>query len=429
MALPARFRSGQRQYDALSSRPRIAIPPRYPRHDPAGEPPLFQQRRQRDHPGRNSLAPFTKGLGVTSRQATNKELRSAGGVCYTGDMARPVRVDVKGGWYHVTARGIERRTIFADVRDHEHFLELLAAMGERYGVEIHAYVLMVNHYHLLIRAPQANASAAIQWLNVSYSVWFNRRRGRVGHVFQGRFASVLIDGEGAWALSASVYLHLNPIRTRKEGLGKRANRAEAQGLAPVDREAVQRRLKKLMAYRWSSYGAYAGYGAAPEWLSTEALLERGGGRTAYREYVQQHVTHGDSPEGYEGFGGRLALGSQAFLAQVKGWVGRVTKEQPDRKQVLKRVTVAEVVAVVEKRRGEAWAEFSNRHGDWGRELVLYLARQRTGLTLSEIGAALGIKEYKTVGKAVQRFAAAMSGDRVRRRLVKECLTEMSLVET
>ena len=344
-------------------------------------------------------------------------------------MARPVRVDVEGGWYHVTARGIERRAIFVDERDHEHFLELLPAMGERYGLEIHAYVLMGNHYHLLLRTPQANASAAVQWLNVSYSVWFNRCRGRVGHVFQGRFGSVLIDGEGSWALSASVYIHLNPIRTKNEGLGKQANRAEAQGLAPIDREAVQRRLKKLREYRWNSYGAYAGYASAPDWLSTAALLKRAGGSKAYRQHVQQHVTRGDSPEGYEEFGGRVALGSQAFLAKVKGWVGKVTKEQPDRKQVLKRVTVAEVVSIVERKRGEAWAAFSNRHGDWGRELVMFLARQRSGLTLTEIGAELGIMEYKTVGKAVQRFAAAIPADNAKRQLVKKCLREMSLVET
>ena len=344
-------------------------------------------------------------------------------------MARPVRVDVEGGWYHVTARGIERRAIFGDVRDHEHFLELLPAMGERYGVEIHAYVLMVNHYHLLIRTPHANASAAIQWLNVSYSVWFNRRRERVGHVFQGRFSSVLIDGEGSWALAASVYLHLNPIRTTAQGLGKSSNRSESRGLAPIDREAVMRRLKKLRAHRWSSYGAYAGYGPTPKWLTTRELLERGGGRKAYRRYVHEHVTRGDSPEGYEDVGSRLALGSQAFLEQVKRWVGRVTKEQPDRKQVAKRVTVAQVVAVVEKTRSEGWAVFANRHGDWGRELVIYLARQRSGLTLKEIGEALGISEYKTVGKAVQRFALALSRNKAKQRLAKECLNELSLVET
>lgn len=167
-------------------------------------------------------------------------------------MARPVRVDGEGGWYHVTARGIEGRAIFADVRDPEHFVERLPAMGERYGVEVHAYVLMVNHDHLLIRTPHANASAAIQWLKVSYRVGFNRRRKRVGPVFQGRFSSVLIDGEGSWALAASVDLHLNPIRTKAQGLGKAAKRAESQGWAPIDREAVKRRLKKLRKYRWSS---------------------------------------------------------------------------------------------------------------------------------------------------------------------------------
>jgi chromosomal replication initiation ATPase DnaA len=97
--------------------------------------------------------------------------------------------------------------------------------------------------------------------------------------------------------------------------------------------------------------------------------------------------------------------------------------------VLKRVTVEEVIRVVEQKRGEGWSEFSNRHGDWGRELVLYLAWQRRGLTLGEIGSALGIQEYKTVGRAVQRFAAVLSRDREKRKLVKECLNELSFVET
>ena len=123
-------------------------------------------------------------------------------------MARPLRVDVKDGWYHVTARGIERKAIFEDNRDHEHFLELLEEMSKRYGVEVHVYCLLGNHYHLLIQTPRANASPAVQWLNVSYSVWFNKKRRRSGHVFQGRFGSILIDGEGAWALDASVYIHL-----------------------------------------------------------------------------------------------------------------------------------------------------------------------------------------------------------------------------
>ena len=118
-------------------------------------------------------------------------------------MVRPLRIDVEGGWYHVMSRGIERRRIFLDKSYNFHFLDLLGEMSNRFAVEVHAYVLMDNHYHLLLRTPAANASQAMQWLNVSYSAWFNAKRQRVGHVFQGRFRSTLIDGNGAWLLDMS----------------------------------------------------------------------------------------------------------------------------------------------------------------------------------------------------------------------------------
>lgn len=125
----------------------------------------------------------------------------------------------------------------------------------------------------------------------------------------------------------------------------------------------------------------------------------------------------------------MALGSAEFLSKVKRWVGLVTNEQPQRRQLAKRVTVIDVVKVVERRRGVRWAEFCDCHGDWNRELVLYLARQRSGLTLRQIGEALGIAEYKTVGKAVQRFEASLANDAAKRRSVGDCLLDLSLVET
>ena len=97
-------------------------------------------------------------------------------------MARPLRVNRPDVWYNVTARGTERRDIFRDERDRRHLLELMAAGTERFGLRVHAYVLMPNHYHLLLAAPRANLSPALQWINVSYSVWFNRRHERVGRV-------------------------------------------------------------------------------------------------------------------------------------------------------------------------------------------------------------------------------------------------------
>lgn len=336
---------------------------------------------------------------------------------------------MEGGWYHVAARGIERRAIFETDRDHEHFLELLEEMTGRYGVEIHAYALMGNHYHLLIRTPDSNASAAVQWLNVSYSVWFNKKRQRVGHVFQGRFASTLIDGDGSWALNASVYVHLNPVRRQVLGLNKRANKAESLGLVRPKDEQLRDRLRTLRKYRWSSYPVYAGYAGKPPWLSYGELLRRAGGHMKYRRYVQMYVTRGEEPEGYEDLGGRLALGTQVFVEKVRGWVGRVTKEQPAARQLIRRVSLQEIVRVVEEKMGEKWSDFSVRHGDYGREMVLYLARKRSGLTLKEIGEKLGGMAYKTVGKAVQRFERSLESDPARKKLAASLMAKLSLVET
>ena len=117
-----------------------------------------------------------------------------------------LRCNARGGWYHITTRGVGRREIFEDDRDREHFVELVGELAVRYGVVLHAYVLMGNHYHVLIETPEGNASRALQWMNVSYANWFNARHGRSGQFFQGRYRSIPVDGEGAWALTCSVYL-------------------------------------------------------------------------------------------------------------------------------------------------------------------------------------------------------------------------------
>ena len=102
-------------------------------------------------------------------------------------MARPLRIEVSGGLYHLTARGNERKAIYRDARDREHFLELLAELPTRFGTLLHAYVLMNNHYHLVIETPEPNLSRVGQWLNVSYGMWFNCRHDRSGHLCQRWF--------------------------------------------------------------------------------------------------------------------------------------------------------------------------------------------------------------------------------------------------
>src|SRR5689334_19785911 len=128
-------------------------------------------------------------------------------------MARPLRISRAGIWHHVTARGIDRKDIFRRDADRWHWLELLPDLVELFRLKLHAYVMMSNHYHLLIETPEANLSPAIQWLQTSYSMWFNRQHDRVGPLFQGRFKSVVVEIDG-WGLALSRYVHLNPVRIK-----------------------------------------------------------------------------------------------------------------------------------------------------------------------------------------------------------------------
>jgi REP element-mobilizing transposase RayT len=126
-------------------------------------------------------------------------------------MARPLRVRVVYGWHHVFSRGLNRMVIYTDDRDREHFVELLAAAVGRYGLRLHAYALLDNHYHLLVQTPAANLSRAMQWLNLSYAAWFAARHGWQGPVFQRPYRDVPVEN-GALAYELSLYVHLNPLR-------------------------------------------------------------------------------------------------------------------------------------------------------------------------------------------------------------------------
>jgi putative transposase len=194
-------------------------------------------------------------------------------------MARALRIERVGGRYHVTARGNERKRIYRQDSDRAHFLELLAEATDRFTLRVHTYVLMDNHYHLLLETPRANLSRAMQWLNVSYSIWFNRRHDRAGHLLQGRFKAFVVEDDAGWQEVAR-YVHLNPVRLGGLGLDKGQRAASRQGLAQAPRaNLVSERLGVLREFRWSSYRAYAGYSAGVGWLWTQPLDRLCGGKT------------------------------------------------------------------------------------------------------------------------------------------------------
>jgi REP element-mobilizing transposase RayT len=325
-------------------------------------------------------------------------------------MARPLRVDIEDGWYHVTARGDHRQVIFNDDRDHGHFVDLLEEMRERFRVGVMAYVCMETHYHVMVRTPEANLSRAIQWLNISYSVWFNKRHQECGHVFQGRFKSVVVEDE-AWGLELSQYVHLNPVRIKALGQGKRRRAADRAGVSrPPTVEEVKRRLDKLRRYRWSSYRAYAGYCRMPGWLDSEVLLARAGGAAKYRKTVEDRIRQGVEESPWEQVKLGIVLGTAEFAEKVRARL-KSGREMAEKRGLRKHLGFEDVVAVVERLTGEKWGAFCERHGDKRRDLVLWVARRHTGLTLAELGRKAGGMDYAAVTMAVRRFPQACRCDR------------------
>src|SRR4030066_2444129 len=166
-------------------------------------------------------------------------------------MARPLRIEYPGAIYHITSRGNARQPIYKDDKDRETFLELLGSVVSRYGWICHAYCLMGNHYHLLIETPDGNLSQGMRQLNGIYTQHFNRRHGRVGHLFQGRFKAIVVDRD-SYLLELCRYVVLNPIRAAM--------------------------VKHVEHYPWSSYPATMGLADCPVWLNTDWLLGRFGKR-------------------------------------------------------------------------------------------------------------------------------------------------------
>src|SRR3984893_6867507 len=150
-------------------------------------------------------------------------------------MARALRLQFEDALYHLCARGNRRERIFADDKDCARFLALLGQSLGRFTVELHAFVLLPNHFHLVARTRKANLSRWMHWLMVAYSVYFNRRHRRSGHLLQGRYKSLVVE-EGEYLLELSRYLHLNPVRGAVLGRG-----------TPMERR------ERLRQFVWSSY--------------------------------------------------------------------------------------------------------------------------------------------------------------------------------
>jgi len=154
-------------------------------------------------------------------------------------MARPLRINCPGAFYHVTCRGNEQKNVFKSKLDREKFFEYLDSATQRYDAVIHAFCLMSNHYHLLIETPSGNLPQIMRHINGAYTTYFNVKRARSGHLFQGRYKAILVEID-EYAKELSRYIHLNPVRAKM--------------------------VKTPEEYEWSSYQFYIGKKKPPEWL-------------------------------------------------------------------------------------------------------------------------------------------------------------------
>ncbi len=302
-------------------------------------------------------------------------------------MARPLRFEIEDALYHITARGNERKQIFIEEEDNKKFITLLSELPGRYGVNIHAYVLMSNHYHLLIETPKGNISKAMHYLNVSYTVYFNRKNGRSGHLLQGRYKSFIIEKE-SYLLAVSRYIHLNPVRARV--------------------------VARPEEHRWSSYRSYIGKGGnGSKWLTTAWMLEQFSkdkktARRLYRAFVEEGIGKEDNP--FLGVFRGGILGSMDFIEKIKSRidVARYGNRPfikslmlPGREidEILKQV--AEHFKVKEEdllRKG--------KRNNIAKKVFLFLLRQGTELTNEEIGKRFGV-DYTAVSQAVARVKREM----------------------
>src|SRR6266511_4087257 len=159
-------------------------------------------------------------------------------------MARKLRIQFPGAIYHIMSRGDRREDIFRDDFDRESFQQTLADVCAKTAWQVHAFCLMPNHFHLVVETPQANLVAGMKWFLGTYTARFNRRHKLSGHVFAGRYKSLLVGGEGGYLRTVCDYVHLNPAR--------------AKLLPPVT---------ALTEYRWSSLPLFVATPAQrPHWL-------------------------------------------------------------------------------------------------------------------------------------------------------------------
>ncbi len=279
---------------------------------------------------------------------------------YRSGMARPLRIELAGGLYHVTSRGDGHEAIFLEDADRQAWLDLLGQVCKRFNWVCHAWCQMTNHYHIIIETVEGNLSRGMRQLNGVYTQHVNRAHHRIGHVYQGRYKAILVEKD-AYLLELARYVILNPVRA---------------SLVEVPEQ-----------WHWSSYHAMTGTTKAPAWLDTDWILgqfsrDRPNAIRAYVDFVRAGSSQ---PSIWDKLRGQVFLGGDAFLERIRSLT--------DKKDL------SEIPRVQKRPLAKPLAYYQNNIHD--RHAAMAAAYASGNYTMAQIAHAFGV-HYSTVSRAIKR---------------------------
>jgi putative transposase len=298
-------------------------------------------------------------------------------------MGRPLRIEYPGAVYHIISRGNERREIFLDDEDRLKLLDMLADYHDRFGILIHCYVLMDNHYHLVIETPQSNLLKVMHGLNSGYTGYFNRKYNRSGHLFQGRYKAIIVDKE-TYLLELSRYVHLNPVRASMT--------------------------KKPEEYAWSSYTGYIKVSKSKPWIEYTWILDIFGDEKASRRKYKKYVDK-ESKEGkpFDKLYSQIILGTDEFIVKVKKLIGKGLNDGVHYRKRLSAETEPETIIKIYCDTFKISREKLFKKGPQ-RNAAIYLMKRYSGLGNREIGELFGGMHFTAISKTCSRFEERMADD-------------------
>lgn len=309
-------------------------------------------------------------------------------------MARQLRIEFAGALYHVMSRSNEKGSIFKKDADRVLFIDTLKDIAELAGVEVIAYVLMNNHYHIIIFTPKSNLSDFMRHFAVTYTVRFNRRYNRTGHLFGGRFKAILIEKD-PYLLVLSRYIHLNPIRGKAwEGKG------------------IKQRWEYLKTYPWSSLTGYIARNKRIDWIKYNMILSYFKGQVSeYKKYVMAGL-ESDISNPFDDVRNQIILGRERFVEKIKKHLdkNKQIREVPALRSLKNAPTAEAVLRKVYQYFHIEREKLISKSGRWRRQIAIDMIYRYTNLSQDGIGKIFGI-DYSTVSQHRRRLAILLKEDK------------------